>query len=448
MSELRRILLRPSVLSVLLIVALWNVLASSEKLARAIERPGTLPELASGLKDVNIGLQDRMYQALFSLFPYKFRPHHVTLVFIDDAAHWSPPLWGSVPTQRAYLAELISRALESDPKPRVIGLDVELISPIDVPGVDDPKRQGKDENLALLDAIKTAWGNKVPVVIATAFGTRDDGSNVRLAGIFKDSDLPPPLSGCASGNSIMGCPGFGYVNAPQDRRQIPLAEEVYPWDGSSGASPMSSFALAVVNADIYGGAARGDPVILDAWAHHTALYGTFVKETAFKGDEKEQNYVVDATSLHDGDHKAIKACAQRIVLIGGRWHELPPEYGSLVDMHFSPVGWISGLSFHANYIESLENGWYRHGVPTWIAVLIDLLVGLMIYVGFASFTGLRKFAALALLFFFVPFLAYISLINFNRYLDFLFPMELYVIHLAYEAFKDLWMKRNALLTKK
>jgi CHASE2 domain-containing sensor protein len=430
-SELRRILLRPSVLSVLLIVTLWNVLASSEKLAHAIEGPGTLREVASGLKDVNGHLQFRMYQILFWLLPYNFKPRQVTLVFINDAAHWSEPLWGNLPTDRAYLAQLVANASQPATKARVIGLDVELISPVDIPGVDDPNPDRRAGNSSLLTAIKKAASNGVPVVIATAFGTADDGSNHRLAGIFQDSDLP--LGGCAPRNWSMGCSGMGYIDAPEDRRQIPLAEETYDWNGSSPFR-MNSFALAVVNADPANrGEIRDDPVVRDALVNHSELFGTFVPEAAFK------NRVVEASKLHDGDLKAITACSGRIVLIGGRWHEWP-GYGSLVDTHFSPVGWISGLSFHANYIESLENEWYRPGVPAWVGILIDLLAGLTIYVWFASFKGFTKLIGLASAFLLIPLSAYIFFVNFNRYLDFLFPMELYVLHIAYEWFKELWPK--------
>ena len=107
-------------------------------------------------------------------------------------------------------------------------------------------------------------------------------------------------------------------------------------------------------------------------------------------------------------------------------------YGALVDTHLSPAGTMSGLGLHANYLASLLQQQFAREVPLWVGILFDLLVGMCIYTGFEYGEGKWKGLVLLLSFPIPIVAAYFALVNANRYLDFLLPIELYFLHAAYE----------------
>jgi CHASE2 domain-containing sensor protein len=88
-------------------------------------------------------------------------------------------------------------------------------------------------------------------------------------------------------------------------------------------------------------------------------------------------------NLANGESTAEQACAGRIVLIGGNWHDLQ-GYGDYVDQHLSPAGHVSGMVLHANYVESLLQHQLTRELPVWIDVLIDLFIGFVIYMCFEA----------------------------------------------------------------
>jgi CHASE2 domain-containing sensor protein len=139
----------------------------------------------------------------------------------------------------------------------------------------------------------------------------------------------------------------------------------------------------------------------------------------------------------------MQACAKRIVLIGGHWHERQGYLG-WVDQHLSPAGYISGLALHANYIESLLQHKFTHELNIWINVLLDLILGLIIYLSFESASTWWRTTAVLLAVFFVPPIAACLFLGLaNIYLDFLLPIELYSLHLLYEVVeKHFCLKRH------
>jgi CHASE2 domain-containing sensor protein len=157
-----------------------------------------------------------------------------------------------------------------------------------------------------------------------------------------------------------------------------------------------------------------------------SLDGTFFKDEAFRP--------IKVQRLVNKSEDAVLDCNGSIVLIGGRWHDLA-GYGPPVDSHLSPAGEISGVTFHASYIESLLGRHFQLEVRLWVAIVVDLIVGLIIYWIFGELKPRDRFSVLlaALI---PPLVAYIALVNGNVYLDFLFPMELYFVHLFYEMAKD------------
>lgn len=322
---LRNVLWRKSVISVFVLVGLWNLLIASDTVKRASRGTGIWREAIAGSRQVNVHLQLGFYQILSRWRTDPFNPKHlVTLVLIDNKAHWTQ-LWGDEPTDRSYLAKLITNAAQPTTRASVIVLDVELLVPGKHPaGVDKPERS--QANQLLLDAINLATNSGVPVVLPTA-SVSEGGQQVRLPNIYEDSQLPlqEPDGSC----SRHACAVFGYIDAPDDWRRIPLKKRMLDWD-KSREREFESLALAAVNAwEGTHRVTRDYPLVKTALRDSTPLFGSFVDESGFDKTPVEQ--------LAAGDPGSKKDCSGRIVLIGGRWHA-NQGYGSLVDGHFSPVG--------------------------------------------------------------------------------------------------------------
>ena len=63
-QRIRKVVIRPSVLSVFLLVFLWNLSVSSNVLTDHLSGPGAMRESLLELRDVNLHVQMRFYQML------------------------------------------------------------------------------------------------------------------------------------------------------------------------------------------------------------------------------------------------------------------------------------------------------------------------------------------------------------------------------------------------
>jgi len=425
-----KVLRRPSVISVFILVALWNISIDSNWPTRHLQEEGFWRDTIGGIRDINLHLQLRFYQALTSWRPEPFQPQSVSLVYIDDDTHWTT-LYGDQPTDRAFLARVITNAANPGTKAAVIGLDVELLSPRNFPEGTDAAFRSKD-NDALLLAIQEASKNNVPVILGSIYAIEDD-HRIDLPNIFSKNDLlaADPQRNCEQ----VRCPGFGFLNLPEDKREIPLTAKVPPATSDAPAS-ISSFALALARA-FRGPIESTKYPILNLQEHprESAVFGTFVSA--------DQYPKISISGLANGDKSAMQACANRIVLIGGHWHERQGYLG-WVDQHLSPAGYISGLGLHANYVESLLQHKYTHELNIWVNVALDLIVGLIIYLSFEAFSAWWMSAIILLSVFFLPILAALLFLDVkNVYLDFLLPIELYFLHLLYGVIeKHFCLKRH------
>ena len=222
-----------------------------------------------------------------------------------------------------------------------------------------------------------------------------------------------------------------------DKRQIPLNKELTT-EKDFAPKLHDSFALALAKA------IRGDDSIFSEL--NLPIYAQVENVLAdFLPEEKYQP--ISALTLDNAGLSGLPDCRDKVLLIGGHWHDLQ-GYGGLVDNHLSPVGALSGLGLHANYLASLLERQYAHELPLWINILLDLVIGLGIY---TCFEIARDWRALLVLFlaFLLPILcAYVSLVTANLYLDFLLPLELYFVHICYEMSQDYvverWLHRASL----
>jgi CHASE2 domain-containing sensor protein len=341
----------------------------------------------------------------------------VTLLYIDNTTYWGM-LSGQQPTSRAFLARMILSLVTPPAHAAVIGLDFQLLAPEGYEDGTDSATRAAD-NQKLLEAIQYAGEQKVPVILGGVYIEQEDGKR-RLPTLFRDEDLRL--------GALIACPRcaqYGYIDAPQDKRLIPGIEEVRDPTGKQVA--LKPFSVAITDAYVGEDNQPGESARVSERKHEAeSLFGTF----------HEEGYFRSLTALEFVNDPSLREkCDNRIVLIGGHWKDLQ-GYGDTVDMHLSPAGTISGLGLHANYVESLLDQQYAREVPLWVDIAIDILLGMVIYTLFALAHGWRIAAVLAFAFT-IPFAcAYIALVSANLYLDFLFPIELYFLHILYELLED------------
>jgi CHASE2 domain-containing sensor protein len=356
--------------------------------------------------------QLKFHQALSNLDWQPKRADRVTLVQIDDASFWSPPLSGTLPTNRTVLGDLGLLAAEHGAA--LVAFDIQLDAPTAV-GTDDAVR--KPDNDHLLDAIRKIAGSKTPVVLAIDLDPDEKkGGWLREPSIFRDDQLPALV-------------GMGYINLPFDPRQIPLASTAWDVDGKSKV-PVRSFALAIVDALEKATHVLADDqtekkaVITESIANNEFVYGGFLRND--KWDK------VTAKQLLQGDQDGLEKCRGRVVIVGSTWHESWGR-GDMADEHRSPLGSVAGVYLHGNYVEALLRNDFRPGVREGIAVAIDLGIAVLFYVLFRSAKkGVARVGVL-LTFVFLGLVAYLAFANIGVYFDFIAPVSLVFVHLLVEV---------------
>jgi CHASE2 domain-containing sensor protein len=416
--SVKNAVLRRSVASVFILVILWNISVSSPWLSDAIEGNGAWSELFREIRDTNLYLQMRFYQLLTFASPIKMSPNNIRLVYIDDQTHWS--LYGGLmPTNRKFLADLINIASAGPGHVSAIGLDIELLVPRNRDEGDDADPLREDDKL-LLKAVQDAAIAGVPVILAGAFYNDGNNRNFRLPNIFTPQQLrgDPAKIDCARAR----CPAFGYIEIPNDKRQIPINEETLSQDGTNPLI-QDSFALALAKAVRDPAQVNQALNLEDGHPYDHEIFGTFLPEQSYGP--------ISALSLYNGNPAELKDIAGKILLIGGHWRDLQ-GHGKLIDSHLSPVGFISGIGLHANYLASILSGKFAHALPLWFDIVMDILLGLVIYTSFKIARGRRVFLVLLITGLAPILLAYLFLVTANLYLDFLLPIELYFLHIAFE----------------
>ena len=350
-----------------------------------------------------------LYNALSYFNIRAARAERVLVIRIDDAAFWSPPLSGEIPTNRRYLADLAKIA--ADGGAVVVAFDFRLNSMSDAPG-DDPSR--KADNEYFLRTIQDLSSRNIPVVLTRWLTDNGKREWKEQPLIFSESALPQGVR-------------IGHVNIPLDLRQIPLRMLGWEWDGSVQKN-FDSFAMQIVNAyeDLKQITPRtvDNPVLKDAMLQGEFVYGGFLQEAAFRA--------IPSRELWEHRNSTTKCCIGEIAMIGAVWHEGAPGSGPLVESFPSPVGSLPGIYMHANYVEALLDGRYKSAIPPWLAVAVDFILAASLYY-FCSFaTGIGRVLAI-LGVYLVLFCAVFGVFaNFGHYLVFMVPLVLCFVHLPAE----------------
>jgi CHASE2 domain-containing sensor protein len=388
--------------SVLAIVSVWNLAFESE--------------LVKEQFPFMLHAQLRFHQLLSNLNPRRPRVNWVVLVEVDDNTFWFPPLSGTQPTNRRFLADLALKAAGAGAA--VVTLDFQLKSPFLRPG-DDGIRE--EDNRYLLEAINKISKMGIPVVLTCGLFEASSGEWKEEPNIFDRHELPTDTN-------------VGYINLPLDKRQIPLRMTGSNWEGNETVS-FDSFSFQIVKS--YEQATHilrqtsESRAIAVAITNRQFVYGGFIPDGEFPK--------ISAHKLFENDEEAKGLCRHRIVMIGGTWHQFAPGHGPLIEGFPSPIGRIPGLYLHANYVEALLDDRFESGVPLWFSIGFDVIVGFLLYVAYYNplVSGASHIGILAA--FLLPLLAaYVSFANIGRYLDFILPLGLCFVHLGFEYFKSTW----------
>jgi CHASE2 domain-containing sensor protein len=416
-SSIKRAVWRRNTIIVMALVLGFNVFVELDSVQR------NLPFIQ--------GLQLRCHRILCLALPRPLTAKWVRTVAIDNQNHQIRGI-----TDREFLATLIANARLG--RAEVIVLDFKFQAPkVKLAGEDEPDRFRQDSEL--LDAIKRAAHDGIPVVVTCSLRQIASRTFERWPNFYRDSDLPLPDSSdrCrlprAEDGSWPACVRIGNINLPTDPRQIPLVTPgIVPDPGAT------SFALAAAaahdDAVNLTPRTRDKSLIAKAIIKGEFLVGSFIPTTGFQ--------TISADKLSEGDENAIRGCRGRIVLIGGNWLD-DQGFGQSVDMHNTPAGPMAGMFIHANYIEALLDDRYQRMVSLPFALVFDLAVGILLYTCFqnaSTVTG--KLGVLGV--FFLPLIsAYVIFANLNWYLDFVPPLMLCFVHLIYELWREYRRLRHA-----
>jgi CHASE2 domain-containing sensor protein len=370
--------------------------------------------------DLWVDLRARIFQATTALGRPPLYPQRTIAVLLDDDDYWSDAplaggapgvrdaLAGRVPTNRAYLARLITKLDAANVS--VIALDFDLRSPR--PGTDDFSEY-KPETDELIAAIRQACAHKKQIVLASSL-TEASGEYAEVPSVYDSANLDS------------ACVHKGYIQLPYDMRRLPGAVTL------ANGQQLDSFSLAATRAV--------DPVaysrVIDD--QETVFpYSRFITDAAFRDPSQEQSIFTGREILAADADKLAAKLVTRIVVIGADWHSLAWNQGPYVDRHNSPGGLLAGTLLHANYIEAMVQDGMLRPFPDNVAEILDVvLVLLLSCLGLLEIHVLWKWAGVAAVFLVVLVGSYLFLQTFGLFLDVFFPLIILGLHAVYEHLSE------------
>lgn len=281
----------------------------------------------------------------------------IVVVVIGDNEYSGPRLQNRKPLHRDYLADLVTRI--RDGNPRAIAIDVDLSSP-------DPVRpviqsDYLKETNQFFDALRKAASEDCPIFLSAAI--RPDtkrNAYLRLANVFDGTPL---------GDHVYS----GYTLLPADIRHIPPSIEMS--DGTTMQSIVARMAEMT----------QHHAVSIPTPEH--ASFGVFREPSSF-----ERHAAGDV--LAAGGAVLKRWFAHQYVLIGGDWTS-DNVTGRHIDGHDTPAGNIPGVFVHANYLQSLIGGPIG-GLGEFTRAAIELVTALGFSVLFVAARGWWKLVFLVL----------------------------------------------------
>jgi hypothetical protein len=179
------------------------------------------------------------------------------------------------------------------------------------------------------------------------------------------------------------------------------------------------------------------PAIHDAIADGEFVYGTFLPQSAFLH--------VSADDLAKNVPAARAALDHRIVIIGGVRHDAIT--GGMEDEHDTPLGPMIGAYVHANWIEAILEQRIKRPVPWWVAIGVDLALGISMVVLSARARSAADQLGLVLLFAIPIAVAYVAFVDLEYSLDFTLPLLVLMVHLMLDKYRELGHRHRATKTR-
>jgi CHASE2 domain-containing sensor protein len=317
---------------------------------------------------------------------------NVVVVLIGDEEFYSPRLEHQQPIKRDYVAALIESVSKGNPE--VVGVDIEMRSPDSAKA--DPWDH-HDETAAFIKKVAEV-SRHCPVVVAKALSFNQ---KQELWTVDADvSDLIP------AGARLTR----GYLNLPEDVRQIPLALR-------TGKQLIPSFPLAVASAK------TRKPSLLPI--KETDLpYAVFRPREFFDTIPASKVVAANEENLTDW-------FAHRIVLIGGDWGLRKKGAEERIDAVDTPVGDIPGVYVQATYIESLLHGAMRQ-MPRWMKIAVELLLAALMSMLFTASQGYWRIGTVIVGTMFVLLLTFFFWQNLGMFFEAFVPTVLLGVHVLGE----------------
>ena len=295
------------------------------------------------------GLRYKVFEFLDELSARPLHGSHAVVVLIDDDAYYKSEAAGRAPINRRYLARLAGALAECNPA--AIALDFDFRSPDPTGQTKAASRDGVelpefpeyvDETAELLTTLRELSAERhIPVILPATIGL-EQGDFVREASIYDGFDL-----GAAQAAE-------GYIALDSDTKVIPPTKRLK--DGTS----LDSFSLAIVRS------VDDEALAGEQWS--AEMFGGFIR-----GDGIPQ-LSAGAVLRPESADELRRRVQHKAVLIGGAWHRLGYQRGSVIDSYDSPAGFIPGVLIHANYVEAVLDRRVVLPLSDWLVVPAEALL--------------------------------------------------------------------------
>jgi CHASE2 domain-containing sensor protein len=346
-------------------------------------------------------------------------PRRTALVVLDDADYWGVDFAGRSPLKRGELASILDRLREAGAN--TVVLDVDLRAPhLTEPAFEFPDYQKEDSEL--LAAVGRMCDAGRSVVLGTSVLLEGD-DYVEAPSLFTPQQASYP------------CLSAGYLQLPSDLRLVPGQLDL------RGGGSLDSLALKVVsliNPTAY--------KLATSNADRGFRFARYLSEADYRPADGPK-YAFNWLQLKNADIKDVRRdIADKVVLIGGKWHANAQGQGPTVDTFHSPVGPLPGVFLHANYIEALdgERGTFAPMSDTAAEVIEFLLAIALALVAALEIHSGWKWTALFTSLLLSVILTYILLENLGIFLDFMVPVLILIGHTLIEEVMDMRTKLHHL----
>jgi len=334
------------------------------------------------------------YHVLQAKEIHPIRPKRTTLVVIGDDEYWNGELARRVPIKRDYLARVVSALDKGEPCEIILDFDFE--SPAPQSGAYEAPAYSAETKI-LADTIIDVSSRRKIVLPRTI--EPQGALNVREPAVLDNYNFDSARI------------GQGYINLPEDMREIPLTA---PLKGGGKLDSLATAAVRLIDpqAVVEAEGMRGDSL----------PFGTFIEPEKFK--------TLTTTEVLNADPRTLKSKIEcSLVIVGGVWHKDAYGRGKQADAILTPAGNIAGVFAHANFIEALLDSRTFRPLAMWQRIFLGVGLSLLLAVTMASpwrswvrVTLVLTISALPVM------ISYFFRQNLGVFFDFFLPSVMVLVH--------------------